>query len=134
MPEKGPEVYSTENSRIWLDPAGYVRFEARPGDVDEVEAQAMADSFIAAAGGIPRYVLADVTRLRGNVSREARLVLAGGDFAKLQLGMAVIFGRSTAARISTQLFIGLARPPFPIRLVRDEQEALGWIRSHGFVG
>jgi hypothetical protein len=62
------------------------------------------------------------------MSKEARQIGAGPDYAAITSRMAIVVGGPVSAMIGT-FFFRVARPSFPVRLFSDFDAAVTWLRS-----
>lgn len=109
---------------------GIVRIVNPPGErlgVDEINRYVAEQRRLGGGRKVP--VLIDG---RGVVSmtKEARQIGAGPDYAAITARMAIVVGGPVSAIIGT-FFFRVARPSFPVRLFSDLDAALAWLRGAG---
>ena len=78
------------------------------------------------AKGKRHPVLVDLRNIK-SVDHQARKYLAGDVATKLTKASAVLVG-SPVSRVIGNFFIGLNKPPYPIKLFTSEPEAMEWLR------
>ncbi|MBS1256380.1 MAG: hypothetical protein MAG581_02202 [Deltaproteobacteria bacterium] len=74
-----------------------------------------------------RAFLIDIRIVR-SIDKESRKFYTGKEASEITLGVALLIG-SKLSRMLGNFFIGLDRPPYPIRLFNIEEEALIWLRQ-----
>ena len=128
VPDHGVLVTRTE--RIWLGDDAIIRAIVHPGLVTTLEdAQANVRGFAEVSGGIKRTAIIDMRAHAASATREAREYYAGPENARVVHAVALLV-RSSISRLMGNFFIGLNRPPFPLKLFAEPEPALAWLRQH----
>ena len=127
VPEQG--VLSTRTERIWLGEDGIIYAVVNPGLVmDLADAQENVRGFAEVGGGVRRLAVIDIRAHAASATREAREYYAGPENAKVVLAVAMLV-RSPTSRILGNLFLGLNKTLFPLRLFAEPEPAAAWLRS-----
>lgn len=89
------------------------------------DAEATAAVLGELSGGRPYALLVDI-RQAGSIERAARQKFAqpSGETA------VALIVESPLSRMMANFFMGLNRPPFPVRVFSDEPSALAWLRAN----
>lgn len=128
MAENRHKVFQTRTSKVWLGEDGIVRLISLP-----VKAISLADAennwaAVAEAGqGVARPILGDIREVRG-ISREARKFYASDDTARIVSAIALQVD-SPISRMIGNLFLGFNKPPAPVRLFGNNDEAIAWLKG-----
>lgn len=120
----------TRTSRVWLSDAGILRGQIKNGAKEKLEdacANVQAASKIAGGRKVP--VLIDMRGMK-SVSSEARAHYGSEIPAAYSLAQALLVG-SLISRVIGNFFLGINKPPFPIKMFTSESEALDWLE--GFI-
>lgn len=88
------------------------------------DAIALLQSLDRLAGGHAVPLLVDVRSTQG-LDRESRLLFQQAT----SIRAAALLVDSPVSRVVANLFMGLNRPAYPMRLFNDEAEALSWLRG-----
>ena len=116
------------NSRIWIDEEGILRCEGLPGSAHtKADAEETVDACWELSGHRRRLALVDVRRTR-SVDREARLHYGRTEAARRCLAAAMLVSSPLSWALGN-FFVGLHKPPYPIRLFTSEPEALRWLQG-----
>ena len=127
VPEQG--VLSTRTERIWLGDDGIIYAVIHPGlETNLEDAQENVRGFASVAGGVRRLAMIDMRAHAASATREAREHYAGPENAKVVLAVALLV-RSPTSRIIGNLFLGLNKTLFPLRLFAEPEPALAWLKS-----
>lgn len=125
------ERHRTTVSEIWLEEDGIIRWKydagvevTRKEALEEVEAM---DRFFAEGGVVKRATLIDISSIK-SVSKEARKLFSSEENSEKSLGVAILTG-SLVSQVIGNFFVGLDRPPHPIRLFSAEEKALRWLKK-----
>lgn len=81
------------------------------------------------SGGVHSPVFIDI-RSVSSIDREARQLFASDQAGQIQSATALLVD-SPISRVFGNFFIGLNRPPWPVRMFSDESEAMAWLE--GFI-
>jgi hypothetical protein len=113
---------------IWLADDGILRVKVKPNiQITLRDAQVAMRAISDVCGGKRRPALVDMTGLVA-MDREARLVFAGEETAKVESAAALIID-SLLSRAIGNFFMGLNKPIIPTRLFTSEAEALAWLKG-----
>ena len=122
-------VHETRTTHIWLDENGILRIVTKPS----ITAQSLADAvenmeaLERARLGRKRPVLIDLRKAMSTDS-EGRKYYSRAELDQIISASAFIVG-SPLSRVIGSLFLGLSKPPFPVRLFESEEEALEWLKG-----
>ena len=129
VPSEGVLVTRTE--QVWLGDDGIVRAIAHPGlQRDLKDAQENVRAFAQVGGDRRRLALIDIRAHAATVTREAREYYAGPENAKVVLAVAMLV-RSNIGRLLGNVFLGINKTMFPLRLFGDPEAAVEWLRGLG---
>ena len=121
-------IIETQSAKIWLDTDGIIRLVSL-GSHGEGLAPA-EENWLAvdqARRGKRRPLFGDI-RKTGPVDAEGRKFYANIEGKDLITAVALLV-ESPISRVVGSLFLGLNRPPVPIRIFTSEQMALEWLRD-----
>lgn len=121
------EVIKTQISHIWLESDQVCHVEFLPGAGLTLERiKEMYAVFIDLPGDRGAYFLGDIRKVKSS-ERESRVLVAKQE-RPTNLGTAIPVG-SSVSRVMGNFFMGLNKPPFPVRLVTSEEKAFEWFES-----
>ncbi len=128
VPDHGVLVTRTE--RIWLGDNGIIHAIVHPGLVTTLEdARANVRGFSRVSDRIKCGAIIDMRAHAASATREAREYYAGPENARVVLAVALLV-RSSISRLMGNFFLGLNRPPFPLKLFAEPEPALAWLKDH----
>jgi hypothetical protein len=122
-PPADAEVHETSTLILWVDAEGILRVVCKPGTVHG--AHEAEENNAVMAGGRRGPVLADIRRL-SSVHKEAREMYRSQ--SSTTTAVALVVG-SPLSRIIGNIFMGLSRLDYPVRLFTDEGDAIRWLRE-----
>ena len=122
-------MIETRTVRIWLDDDGIIRILTKPGVTkqtlsDAVENMEAADKVRL---GKKRPVFVDI-RDAMSTDAEGRKYYARAELAENFSAGAFIIS-SPISRVIGSLFLGVSKPPFPVKLFTSPEEALEWLKG-----
>ncbi|MFH1682495.1 MAG: STAS/SEC14 domain-containing protein [Candidatus Woesearchaeota archaeon] len=120
--------FKTPITQGWLGEDQVARVFFSPNA--QVTLQDAKDHFAAclkASRGERHPVLVDIRNLK-SVEHPARKFFADESFSKFTKASALLVG-SPLSKVLGSFFIGLNRPPYPIRIFSSEDEALEWLKK-----
>lgn len=130
MIEDNDKVYETRTSKVWLGEDGILRVVSLPvKDVSLADAEDNWAAVTEANQGVIRPIFGDIREVRG-ISREARKFYSREDAGQLVSAIGLQISSPVSHVIGT-LFLGLNKPPVPVRLFTTEVEAVEWLK--GFI-
>jgi len=94
---------------------------------DEECCRKTLDAFKRLNNDNPCYLIVDLTHV-GQVTRGAR-ELAETDFAKSAIAAFTMIVGNPISRVISRLFIGINKPPYPIKVFSSEAPAIDWLNS-----
>ena len=113
---------------VWrVDGIVYVLLEEPHVDASHVRALIDAASAMTQEGALPGCV--DMCRIRSASGDAVKLATTDPDVRKGVMSTAAFLVRSSVARMIANLFIRVARPPYPARVFDSPSDALAWLRS-----
>ena len=98
-------------------------------EVTEADAREINKILAKLSGGRKKPLLADIRQIK-SVTRGARSYFAGDVYNEIIQAAAAIIS-SPLSRIIGNLFLGINKPPYPMKLFTSKSEAIEWLR--GFV-
>jgi hypothetical protein len=123
-----PGEKETRTARVRLDPEGFVCVFLHPGaEVELDDALEITEAGTELIEGKKRPFLTDIREI-GSISREARNHFSGTEAAENCLATAVLVG-SPLSHVIGSFFLGLNKPPFPVKLFSSEDGARKWLRQ-----
>jgi hypothetical protein len=118
----------TRTEIIELGDDGVLRCTVKATDRHDLEdARENVGAASEMAGGRRMPLLLDMRQAR-NVSREARAHYSGDENAPNILALAMLIDSPLGVVIGN-FFLKVNRPPYPLRLFRNEREAEQWLRA-----
>lgn len=106
-----------------------VEFDYGLAEVDEQHArEVIAAATAAMAPPRPTLTLVQLARVR-SVSRQARTFFASSPENMAIASRVAMVGASPIARVIGNFFLGLNKPPVPVRLFATEEEAIAWLKG-----
>ena len=125
MPTK---VIETGTSTLWRREDGIVHCVFQRGTaLDLEEARRQMATIRELTGGQKAPMLVDIT-LATSADGPARDYFASEAAAAVTVGLAFIVG-SAVSRVLGAFFVGLNKPPYPVKLFTDEAAAVEWLRG-----
>jgi hypothetical protein len=122
-------IVDSPSQLIWLDAEGILHADGKPQSVITLEeAETVVRHIRAAANGIRRPILVDLTGLK-SISREARAYFAGPETAEVESAAALIV-TSPMSKAIGNFFMGLNKGLMPTRLFTSPVLALEWLRQY----
>ncbi len=119
------DVVETRIATMWLDEDGFVHVRYKADVTMELDdVGEFGDRTLELTGGVPGWIVSDLG-LKGATS-EARTYAAGPEHAA-KIAAVGAFGMNAVGRLIATVFMRLQRPPFPMRLFADEDEAKAWL-------
>lgn len=118
----------TNKGRFYLDEAGVVRGEALPGtdqNYTRADAEVLIGAIATLAEGRRVPILLNMSQIR-SVDREARDYFSSPAIVAVAQAVALVVP-SPVSRVIGSFFIGINRPPFPIKLFVSEDDAHAWL-------
>lgn len=120
------EIIDTGSSKIWMDDCGIIHTKY-PVKIDVTLESAICDigviEKLSKGRKVPLLVNMGNTR---SISRDAREYFSGKESVKVMAAAALVVN-SAVHRVMGNFFLGINKPPFPLRLFSSEQEALEWL-------
>ncbi len=116
---------------FWLED-GMLRCMVKPADAVQSRDQA-EDSmriFRQLAAGHPHPAVIDISAAKG-LSREARNAYSGPGAEDVFASAGLVVASSMIARAIGNFVINVSKPPFPLRLFDNVDDALAWTRGLG---
>ena len=108
---------------------GIVEYDYGLSEVDEQHARAVIAAATAAmAQPRPSLSLVQLARVR-SVTRQARTFFASSPENLAIASRVALVGASPIARVIGNFFLGLNKPPVPVRLFATEAEAIAWLKG-----
>jgi hypothetical protein len=123
------EVVTLRTGRYWVDEDGFFRGQCFEGaEQTLVDAQEQVRTQAAQAEGRKRPFLMDISLVR-SLSRDARNYYTRSPEANaLYSCVALVVGSPLSSAVGN-FFIGINKPPMPIRVVTSETDGLAWLRE-----
>ena len=122
-------IIDTRTTKMWLDDDGIIRIVTKPG----VTKQALSDAVENMEAvellrqGKKRPIFVDI-RDAMSTDAEGRRYYSRAELAENFSASAFIVG-SPLSRVIGSLFLGLNKPPFPVKLFDSPEKALEWLRD-----
>ena len=115
-------------ARVWLDEDGilHVRYPQDFNLTLDVMERVHERRLEVTSEPCPVLVYADTV---ASAEYEAQQFASREDVAELVLGMAIIV-KSVFTRAMADLFMRFHKPPYPVRLFRNEESAMLWLRQY----
>jgi hypothetical protein len=124
--EREIEVRAT---RVRFHSDGIVEYIYGPFEVDEELARAVIGAATAAMSEPkPMLTLVQLAQVK-NVTRGARTFFASSRENLAIAKKVAMVGASPMARVIGNFFLGLNKPPVPVRLFATETEAIAWLKG-----
>ena len=118
----------TTNATVQLRDDGLLYVVMRPGCRDtEATAREIIAASVKHAGSSSRGILIDMSAVAA-ITREARSYYAYRPFPRPDMAVALVVG-SRVSRMIANFFLGLNRPPVPVRMFDDELVAAEWLHE-----
>ncbi|MDD5434152.1 MAG: hypothetical protein PH343_01855 [Nitrospira sp.] len=122
------EVIETRNGRIWLGDDGIVRYVTEPGTEETLDtAKETIAAILTVSKGKKRPLLVDIHAIK-SITREAREFFGRDERERELTAIALLVG-SPVSRIIGSVFIGINRPPNPLKLFTSEGDAIEWLKA-----
>jgi len=115
-------------ARVWLDEDGilHVRYPQDFNLTLDVMERVHERRLEVTSEPCPVLVYADTV---ASAEYEAQQFASREDVAELVIGMAIIV-KSVFTRAMAELFMRFHKPPYPVRLFRNEESAMLWLRQY----
>lgn len=115
-------------ARVWLDEDGilHVRYPQDFNLTLDVMERVHERRLEVTSEPCPVLVYADTV---ASAEYEAQQFASREDVAELVIGMAIIV-KSVFTRAMADLFMRFHKPPYPVRLFRNEESAMLWLRQY----
>ena len=118
----------TSTASLWLAEDGIIWGVFKDGSRETLEtAKENAEVAGSLAGDRRVPVLIDMSAMK-MISKEARAHYASADVSAYSLAQALIT-KSPISRVIGNFFLGLNKPPHPVRLFTSESDALAWLKE-----
>ena len=127
---KEHKITETRTAKIWLEEDGIVRNIVLPGaaeTLDDVKENVSIHARLRPMSGKRVPVLVDL-RTAKSLDREARNYLASEQSAKVVSAAALLIS-SPLSKFLGNLFLGLGKPTYPVKLFTSEAEAVAWLKE-----
>ena len=129
MMDMNHSIVETRTTKMWLDDEGIIRIITKPGVTkqtlsDAVENMEMVDKL---RQGKKRPLFIDI-RAAMSTDAEGRRYYSRTELAENFSAGAFIVG-SPLSRVIGSLFMGISKPPFPVKLFDSPEKALEWLRD-----
>jgi hypothetical protein len=127
------EVVTLRTGRYWIDAEGFFRgqcFEGAEQTLVDAEEQVRAQTV--QANSKKRPFLMDISLVR-SLSRDARNYYTRSPEANALYSCVALVVGSPLSRAVGNFFMGINKPPMPIRLVDSETDGLAWLREQARV-
>ncbi len=120
------EVFETRVSKIWLNERGIVHSVVHPkAEINGADAREGLAITAKLGQGRPVPVLADISGIR-SVTAKARDCYSQKQATDALAAMALLVS-SPISKVVGNFFIGLNKPPFPVKLFTSESDAFDWL-------
>lgn len=120
---------SVHGTVVRFHPNGVIEYDYAAIDVDEAHARAVIAATTAAMGEARQApTLVQLGKVK-SVSRGARTFFSSSQENLAIASRVAMVGVNPVARVIGNFFLGLNRPPIPVRLFAGEEEALIWLQS-----
>ena len=123
------EVFVTSISKVVLGEDGIGRVIFHPNAVVTLEAAKEHLAACAESSGDKRRPVLVHLRSVKSIDREARLYFAGEEASKVTKAGAIVVSLPVT-RVAGSFFVGLTRPPFPVKPFTSKAEALEWLEGY----
>lgn len=120
-------VVNVHSNVFWLDDSVLGLDIKGPCSIDTADTDEIYQALDRLGVVAPTPLLADIRALRG-VSLGVRTHMSS-DRAERYLSRVALVADSPLTRTIGNFFMRLNRPPFPVRIFDEEQEALRWLRA-----
>ncbi len=119
----------TRTETITLDESGIVRCIVHKDAYMELEdAIENVKAVETLTNGKPIPVYVDIRLSKGS-SKEARAYLAGFEVADVQVACGLLVD-SMLSQLIGNFFLGLNKTKFPVKLFKDEEKAMEWLKTY----
>lgn len=120
---------SVQGTAVRFHSDGIIEYDYAAVDVDEAHARAVIAATTAAMSPIRQApTLVQLGRVK-SVSRGARTFFSSSKENLAIASRVAMVGVNPVARVIGNFFLGLNRPPIPVRLFAGEEEAISWLQS-----
>ena len=124
-----PNTVETRASLLQRREDGIIRHTLNGARVEQSDVDEWERVYRTLGGGDPVRLLFDLSRFT-EVSSEARKLAASKAHARTISAVAFI-AKTAVGRVIGNFWLGLNRPPYPVRLFTDEEPALDWLAKQG---
>ncbi len=126
---KDKETIKTQTATIWLDDNGIlhsVYLEGVDVEVEHTTENAAVFKQLAKAKKVP--ILIDIRGVN-SVTREARGTASSPEAINIAAATVLLIS-SPVSRVIGNFFMGLNKPPYPIKLFTSEEKAIAWLTKY----
>jgi hypothetical protein len=126
--QSGDSRAETRTTVLTIGDDGIVRVELKQdADVTLEDAIENHEETLKLVGDHEYLVLVDIRPAR-SITREARMSFADRDSRRNTIAQALVID-SGISRVIGNFFIGLNKPPFPVKLFKSSDEAAAWLKG-----
>ncbi len=127
---KEKKIIKTRTSTMWIDEDGILHSVYSEGmDVELDDVKENMGVLKQLTGGKRAPYIIDIRGVH-SVTREARDTASTAEALSITNSTALLIG-SPISRVIGNFFMGLNKPPYPLRLFTSEEKAMAWLK--GFV-
>ena len=123
------KVIETRSAVIHVDEMGIHRATCKAVAQDVNDAKENVAVSKKLSGGKKVLLYIDIRKLKSQ-TRECQVYYSGPAGCEVYSAVAILI-QSVLSKVIANFFMGLRRPPIPIRLFTDEAEAFAWLKTEG---
>lgn len=122
------EVVETKQARFWVDEDNVFNVDYKNLESIQIEHSINEiETCISMSRSLPALAVVDISSVK-SVSSESRDLYSSEKSVKVFKAVGLI-ARTPISRVLGNFFLGINRPPVPIKLFNDKDTAIGWLKS-----
>ena len=121
-------VIEAQCAKVMWDNEGFVRAVINPrAEITLKGVKEITEARAEVSGNRKHAMLVDIGSIR-YASSEGRRFAANSEVSNITTAIALLIG-SPVSKVIGNFFIGLNKPPFPVKLFNVEEEAVAWLKG-----
>jgi len=123
------EIFETHDAKIWLRTDGIIQISVRPQAETNLDDAIENINIVSKFSKDKKHSLFLDIRQAKFITRDARNYFSGEESQKYISALAILI-RSPVSRVMGNLFIGINKPPYPVKLFTSEDSTIQWLKRY----
>lgn len=122
------KIIETKIAKVWMSGNNICYAELLPGIEIEINgAKENVSALKNVCGDKKTPIIIDSRNIK-SMDRESRIYFSSEEIQTFTLALAILIS-SAVSRVIGNFFIGLNKPPYPVKLFTSEEKALDWLKT-----